>query len=44
MRLVSYWRENRETPYATIILTHAKIMATEGFIIVTKLFYILYSF
>ncbi|QCE11364.1 Nucleic acid-binding [Vigna unguiculata] len=33
MRLVSYWRESRETPYPAIILTQAKIKATSGFIV-----------
>ncbi|QCD86666.1 hypothetical protein DEO72_LG3g1190 [Vigna unguiculata] len=33
MRLVSYWRESRETPYPAIILTQAKIKAASGLIV-----------
>ncbi|QCD83822.1 Nucleic acid-binding [Vigna unguiculata] len=33
LRLVSYWRESRDTPYPAIILTQAKIKAASGFIV-----------
>ena len=40
MRLVSYWRESRETPYPAIILTKAKIKVASGFIVFQYVCYI----